>query len=154
MIKEFFKIRSLLITLLLLISFNSTLLAKDINIETILSDNESVEDSSESIDVFTSDTPEIFVLWKSNELKGAKKMKAVWIADDTNNAAPPNYKIKDFTLDIGEGLVSKTVMSSPGSYLSGTFSLTKPTAGWPLGNYHVEIYVDNELVKSIKFSIE
>ena len=61
MMKELFKIRSLLIGVLLFLSFNSPLFAEDsIKIETTLAEAKSVEASTEFMYVFRKDTPEIF----------------------------------------------------------------------------------------------
>ena len=36
----------------------------------------------------------------------------------------------------------------------GDFAFSKPTKGWPVGKYRVEIYVNDDLAKTVKFTIE
>ena len=35
----------------------------------------------------------------------------------------------------------------------GSFSLSKPTNGWPVGKYRGEIYVNDKLAETLKFTI-
>ena len=34
------------------------------------------------------------------------------------------------------------------------FSLSKPNAGWPVGNYEVKLYIDEEYKESVTFKVE
>ena len=36
----------------------------------------------------------------------------------------------------------------------GVFSLSKPTKGWPVGKYRVEIYVNDKLADTVKFTVK
>ncbi|HJT80452.1 MAG TPA: hypothetical protein VJ719_04565, partial [Chthoniobacterales bacterium] len=36
----------------------------------------------------------------------------------------------------------------------GAFSLSKPTQGWPLGDYRVDIYKGDQVATSVNFIIE
>ncbi len=54
------------------------------------------------------------------------KVEGVWVAVKTD-AAPANYKIDAATLTIDNAQEEVT------------FSLSKPTAGWPVGTYQVEL---------------
>jgi outer membrane usher protein FimD/PapC len=66
----------------------------------------------------------------------------VWIADDVGSAAPANTKIDESTLEADQD-----------DYY-GAFSLSKPTAGWPVGSYHVDIYLNDKLATTAHFTIE
>jgi hypothetical protein len=76
-------------------------------------------------------------------VKGAAKgtaLKAQWIAEKVEGA-PPNYLIDATELKAKEG--SNDV----------TFSFSKPTAGWPLGAYRVELLVDGKVVEKVPFTV-
>lgn len=113
-----------------------------------LTDSKSQDgESSKSRDEFTVDTPAFYLSCYSDHVNKGQKLKSVWIAEDTNNVAPANYKI-----DEKEIVVSPDVANEPG--VTADFSLSKPTNGWPLGSYHVDLYVDGKLDQSISFSVK
>jgi hypothetical protein len=91
--------------------------------------------------VFQTDTPKVLALFKANGAKKGDKLRGVWIADDVGDAAPANTKIDEKTLTL-EGDTD------------GDFSCSKPTKGWPAGKYHVDIYANDELATTVKFTIE
>ena len=47
------------------------------------------------MDTFTPDTKTIYLLCQSGTVKKGESYKAVWIATDTNNVVPANYKIDE-----------------------------------------------------------
>jgi len=73
---------------------------------------------------FYTDTPEIVCVWDVAGVDPIVPIKSIWVADDIGAAAPPNYKI-----------VEKTLVG----YSEGSFSVTSPNGGWPVGQYHLEI---------------
>jgi hypothetical protein len=145
----------LLVIFMTMMSFCTSLFASDaIQIDTILTDKMTADNNAgEPKDVMSPDTPAIYVFWKSDQLKDGQKLKSVWIADDTNNVAPANYKIDEATFELNKDFKDKMLSSLPGSYWGGKFDVTKPTSGWPVGKYHVDIYVDDALVKTINFTV-
>lgn len=90
---------------------------------------------------FPSDVAKIYLLIEAKALKGGEKVRAAWIADDVGDAAPKKTKIDESTEAAGEG----------GSL--GAFTLSKPDKGWPVGKYRIDIYVGDDLAKSVKFTI-
>lgn len=90
---------------------------------------------------FTADTPKLFAMFKTQGARDGDKIRAVWIADDVGDVAPKGFKIDEKTF-IAEGDTS-----------DGEFSLSKPD-GWPVGQYHIEIYVNDELATKVKFTIK
>ena len=68
-------------------------------------------------------------------------MRGVWIAESVGDAAPANTKI-----------IEKTLSLSP-AIDRGTFSLSKGNRDFPPGKYRLEIYVENELMKTVPFTI-
>jgi len=92
--------------------------------------------------IFTPDTPVVFALLKIKGVKKGDKLRAVWVADDVGDTAPANTK-----------MVEKT-MTMEGDPTEGDFSCKKPPEGWPAGKYHVDIYANEELATTVKFTIE
>jgi hypothetical protein len=90
---------------------------------------------------FASDTEKIFCRWQGDTLHEGDKIRAIWIAEDVGEVAPKDYKI------------SETSTSADGPQATGTFILSRPTKGWPIGKYRLEIYAGDELAETLKFEI-
>ena len=90
---------------------------------------------------FTSDAPKIYAFFIGEALKSGDKIKSTWIAEDVGDAAPKGTKIDEASL----------TAATPTD--SSAFSLSKPTAGWPIGQYRVDITVNDKLVESLRFTI-
>ena len=97
---------------------------------------------SKPTDTFTADVPKVYVFFKTSGTKKGDSLRSVWIADDVGEAAPANTKID-------EG----SVTGDKDDFV-GAFSLSKPTKGWPVGKYHVDIYSGDEVVTTVKFTIK
>ena len=69
-----------------------------------------------------------------------RQLEGRWIAENVGDVAPPNY------------LVGKVVTTTKGPL--NVFSLTRPTNGWPLGLYRLEIREGEHLVHIEKYIIE
>ena len=91
---------------------------------------------------FSADAAKVYAAFKTKGAKDGDKIRGVWIADDVGDAAPKGAKIDEKTLN------------AEGDTEDGEFSLSKPTNGWPIGKYHVEIYVNDELVTKLNFTIK
>jgi hypothetical protein len=90
--------------------------------------------------VFAPNTTKIFVDTKLADVKAGSKLKAVWIAEKTK-VAPPDYQIDSTELTVG------SLMNL------ATFSLSKPTAGWPTGDYRVELSINGKAAGTVRFSV-
>jgi hypothetical protein len=90
---------------------------------------------------FAPDTPKIFARWQGETLAKGDKIRSVWIAEDVGEVAPPNYKLDEASV------------AADGPRAFGTFTITKPTKGWPVGKYRLEIYQGDNLVETVKFDI-
>jgi hypothetical protein len=91
---------------------------------------------------FSADAPKVYAAFKTKGASDGDKIRGVWIADDVGDAAPKGTKIDEKTL------------SAEGDTEDGEFSLSKPINGWPVGKYHVEIYVNDELATKLNFTIK
>ncbi|MDP9097676.1 MAG: hypothetical protein M3N48_01595, partial [Verrucomicrobiota bacterium] len=92
--------------------------------------------------IFAPDTPEVFALLQMKGVKKGDKLRAVWFADDVGGAAPAPTKM------------AEKAMTMEGDPTEGNFSCSKPPQDWPAGKYHVDIYANDELATTAKFTVE
>jgi hypothetical protein len=104
------------------------------------------KEPGEAKSTFTKTTPMIYFVCSSSNIQKSQSVKSVWIAADTHNAAPANYKIDEKTIQVPDNFTSDQTFTA-------NFSLSKPNNGWPAGNYHVDLYVNNQLIQSMKFNV-
>ena len=83
----------------------------------------------------------IYAFWIGDAIEKDDSIRCVWIAEDVGEAAPKETKIDESTLEATK------------DNDKGAFTLSKPTNGWPVGKYRVEIYVEDELAETLKFTI-
>lgn len=100
------------------------------------------EPHGREITAYTADAPKLYVIFKTEGVTNGDKIRGVWIADDVGAAAPAGTKIDEKTLTMD------------GDTDDGVFSLSKPTKGWPLGKYHLEIFVNDQLATKLDFAIK
>jgi hypothetical protein len=91
---------------------------------------------------FASNTPNLYAIFKTEGAKAGDKIHGILIAEDVGDVAPANTKVLE------------TILDMEGDTEAGDFSFSKPTNDWPVGKYRVEIYVNNELVTKVKFTIK
>jgi hypothetical protein len=96
---------------------------------------------------FDAAVPIVHVTYKTKDLPKQGDVYVIqWIAEDVGDAAPANTVIS--TLE--EKVVDDPSIAK--NYVVNS-SLTKPTAGWPVGKYRVEIKLEDELLTTARFSI-
>ncbi len=100
------------------------------------------DEDSKPTDTFAADVPKIYAFFRSTGTKKGDILRSVWVADDVGEAAPKSTKIDEATLTADK------------DDFFGAFSLSKPTKGWPLGQYHVDIYSGDQLATSVKFTVK
>ena len=91
---------------------------------------------------FTSDTPKLYAMFKTIGAKSGDKIRGVLIAEDVGDAAPANTQVIDKTIEM------------EGDTDDGDFNFGKPTKGWPVGKYRVDVYVNGELATTAKFTVK
>jgi hypothetical protein len=99
-------------------------------------------DDGEAKESFTPDIAKIYLHAGLVDVASGSKLGSTWIAEDTGGAAPPNYKIDSVELTAG-ALINVA-----------TFSLSNPTAGWPVGAYRVDLSIDGKAAGTAHFKIE
>ncbi|MBI4014020.1 MAG: hypothetical protein HY359_17005 [Candidatus Rokubacteria bacterium] len=68
------------------------------------------------------------------------RLKAVWTAVDVGEAAPPNTEVDEALL----------VLPGPAP---GTFRLRRGPAPWLVGEYRVDLYLNDELVLTLPYRV-
>jgi hypothetical protein len=101
-----------------------------------------VDSDTKPTDTFSASVPKLYAFFKSTDTSKGDKFRVVWIAEDVGDAAPKETKIDESTLTADQ------------DNFFGAGSLTKPTNGWPVGTYRVEIYLNDQLATTAKFSVE
>jgi hypothetical protein len=91
---------------------------------------------------FPPDTLKLFLRWQGETLTSGENIRCVWIAEDVGDAAPANYQ------------VNETSTKADDVRAFGTFTLSRPNKGWPIGKYRAEIYVGDKLAETVRFTIE
>lgn len=75
------------------------------------------------------------------KVASSSTLKAVWICEKSEGIEP-NYKISEASMKVG--MINN----------SGDFSLSKPTKGWPVGSYRVDLYIDDKVNETAHFEVE
>ena len=91
---------------------------------------------------FAPDTAKIYVMFKTKGAKAGDKFRGVLFADRAGHIAPENSKIIEGKLTLD------------GDTSDGGVSFSKPIDGWPIGEYHVEIYINDQLATKANFKVE
>ncbi|MBA3392625.1 MAG: hypothetical protein H0T89_08275 [Deltaproteobacteria bacterium] len=102
----------------------------------------------EPTDRFAATVPVVHVTYKTKDLPengGTYVIK--WIAEDVGAAAPANTVIATLNEPV------KDVQPGVKNYVVNS-RMSKPTEGWPVGKYRVEVSYGDKLVTTAKFSIQ
>jgi hypothetical protein len=125
-----------IVFLFALLSSISLVYAAEVKV-TLSQDKDGASPASE----FTADTPKLFAIFNAEGVKSGDKLRGVWIAEDVGDVAPKGSKIDEATVN------------AEGDGADGTFSLSKPSNGWPTGKYKLEVYVNEKLANTTNFTI-
>lgn len=87
---------------------------------------------------FATDTPAIYIVGAFNNAPEGTVILVEWYYLETSPAT--FIDDTEYTLDSMSGRFS--------------FNLSKPTAGWPVGDYEVLLYMDNVLKNTVPFKVE
>ena len=91
-------------------------------------------------EVFAPSTPKVYVIYMMADAPKGTRLKAIWYAEKAEGVEA-NSKMNESTGSSGSG-----------TYW-GAVSYSKPTAGWPIGTYKVELYLDDKLEKTVRFKV-
>lgn len=101
-----------------------------------------IDENTRPATTFSRKVPQLVIFYVGDNVKVGQKVRGVWIAEDIGTVAPKNHKIAEDTLDVSE------------ENQTGSFTLSKPDNGWPVGKYRAELYVDDKLAETLKFEIK
>lgn len=90
---------------------------------------------------FRADTANIFVRWAGENLPLNATVRLAWIAEDVGDVVDPNFVIDEV----------KRTISAPES--GGRFTLSRPRDGWAPGKYRIELYLNDELMETVRCTI-
>lgn len=90
---------------------------------------------------FSADTPEIFVQADMVDVAPGSVVTVTWLAVDTGDANPPNFRIDQAQLRVGR--VGHRVKTS----------LPRPGPAWPAGSYRVRLSVNGQTLQRVDFTI-
>lgn len=99
-------------------------------------------------DRFPATVPMVYMTYKTKDLPANGGVYVIkWIAVDVGAAAPANTVVStlnETVKDVQPGLKNYVVNSQ----------LSKPTNGWPVGSYRVEVSYGDKLVTTARFAIQ
>jgi hypothetical protein len=97
--------------------------------------------AGESTTKFAAAIPKIYARWQGRGLGEHARIRVVWIAENVEEIAPPDYKLDE----------ASTVATAPDSH--GVFTFAPPEDGFEPGDYRVQFYVDETLTETVKVKI-
>lgn len=101
-------------------------------------------ETKQSKDTFAPDTAKLWVEAELNGVKDGDKVQATFVADSAKSASGKDVSGSKISTD------EKVFKEGMHGFEA---SLTKPTAGWAVGDYHVDILVNGDVKKTIKFKV-
>lgn len=90
-------------------------------------------------DTISPEAADFFVTFDVGDTSKGGSIKGVLICDKSK-VAPPNTKVVETSMDVKPGM-------------DGDFDFSKPTKGWPVGDYHVEISYNGKKVQDVPFKV-
>jgi hypothetical protein len=90
---------------------------------------------------FPSTIPKIYARWQGRGLGDHARIRVVWIAENVEEIAPPDYKLDE----------ASTIATAQDSH--GIFTFAPPEDGFEPGDYRVQFYVDETLTETVKVKI-
>lgn len=112
--------------------------ADDVSVRVTMSN----ELAGDAVSTFTPDTEKIYALFKTIGAKHGDKIRGALIAEDVGAVAPANTKVLE------------TNINMDGDTDDGDFNFSKPTNGWPVGKYRVDVYLNDQLLATAKFTVQ
>lgn len=113
--------------------------ASDMEVQAVMAKDE----KSPPATSFTADVPKIYCIFRTTGSHKGDKLRSVWVAEDIGDLAPHDTKIDEATV------------TADRDDFFGSFSLSKPSKGWPLGRYRVEFHDNDEVewISTVTFKI-
>ncbi len=93
-----------------------------------------------NMETFPPDTKKIYLTVHVEDVPNDAKLKATWFVEKAgafNNA-----------------LIASSDVTMRPQMKTATYSLDKPSIGWPPGDYKVELAIDNKVQSTVRFKVE
>ena len=101
------------------------------------------DDKGEPATTFSADALNIYLIWKSEQLRPGDEIRVIWIAEDIGEAGPEESKIGERSIPVRRpNEVGSCFVSRPGDRL------------WPVGKYRAEVYIGKRAVAVLRFTIQ
>jgi hypothetical protein len=91
---------------------------------------------------FAPATPRIICRWQAEGVKTATTVKGVWIAEDTGGAMEKDARLSESKMNL-----------PPVASMTAVFRLATDSP-WPVGKYRLDLYLGDDLSKSVQFIIK
>ena len=101
----------------------------------------SAERDGDSVTDFRADAPNIYIRWDGTNLPLHGGVRVAWVAEDVGGIADPNF------------IVDQSETEVRNATFGGLVTLSRPKDGWAAGKYRVEVYLDEQPLKSIPVTI-
>lgn len=95
---------------------------------------------------FHTNAQQISLICDSDNVVKGDSIRAVWIADDTNCPEWDNTLLKQTKRVVRSNLTTMDLYKT-------IFTFNRPDTGWPLGTYHVRLYINNVQGDDYRFTI-
>jgi uncharacterized RDD family membrane protein YckC len=89
---------------------------------------------------FSPDAPVIYVAFRASQVQPGSRLKAVWTVVNVGAVAPPNSQLAESTVVL------------PGA-APGSFRFTRGSQPWPVGDYKVDVYLNDQLALTLPYKI-
>ena len=90
---------------------------------------------------FSSADANVYLVYHGDALKKGDKIRAVWYIEDGGKTITKNAKVSE----------SNNVANRNNA--EGYFNLAKPTDGWPVGKWRVDMFVNDAPAGSYRFTV-
>lgn len=130
--------RVIFLAILIMLTGGSLARADQVQVEAFVTTSK--DDTPRS--AMPSTTARVYVIYKTKGVKAGDKFRAVLVSDHANQIASENGKIIEANVILD------------GDTEAGALSFSKPTNDWPVGDYHVEIYINGSLAATARFNIQ
>ena len=105
-----------------------------------------LNDPYETIEYYSSRTKAVYLICESNNVRKGDTIRAVWIADKTdnvcwyNNVLSQSHRVVAYNLNVLDTYRPR-------------FTLPRPACGWPKGQYHVMLYINGTEGNIYRFTL-
>ncbi len=90
---------------------------------------------------FTKNTAKLLAYYTPVNMPVGSKLKGAWYCEKSPAVTGTNIKIDEAVVDL------------PANYTNASFSVSKPTNGWPEGEYRLDLSYNEKVLDSVKFTV-